>query len=132
MNKPLVKQIYAKNASLYKDLRKFDTVNKMTQRIIKLQNTIKAIPKIEQTKRNRKYRKMALEYQMVHFKREIYREEGVPQVSLIKYILQKTSTTTTNVGGTPEEEKIKKEQHLLPILNLMLIDKSDDELQAMI
>lgn len=134
LNNPLVRQLYRKNAGLYTDLRKLNTVKRMSNRLIKLQSCINLIPGEQRRKNNKEYRRKSLQKQVVHFKREIYRENRSPHMMLIRHLLQKTdfamgSSTTTESMAEQEE---KKEQHILPILNLMLIGKNDAELQSMI
>lgn len=136
LNNPLVRQLYRKNAGLYTDLRKLNTVKRMSNRLIKLQSSINLIPGDQRKKNNKEYRRKSLQKQVVHFKREIYRENRSPHMMLIRHLLQKTDLTMgSSSSSTTEsmaEQEEKKEQHILPILNLMLIDKNNDELQSMI
>ena len=131
MNNPLVEQLYDLKKANYSDIRHLHTVKSMDRRLEQLARLILKIPKEKRVYTNKKYKRFMLERRLLGMKRALYEDKG-DVMGLTRWMIQLSDRHTWEEKESIERRETAKKQHILPLLNLLLIKKSDDELRQLI
>jgi len=131
MNNPLVEQIYDKQPDLYKDLRPFHSVVRLQKRRDQVRRLMAKIPKEKRICSNRTYWKLATESRLLGYKEAIYVDKG-PVMTVTRWKLQLIDKPSFVEKEGPSTKASMKKQHTLPLLNLIHIKDTDEELRAIL
>jgi len=132
MNNPLIEQIYDKRKDNYKDIRHLRTekaINKRLDEIGRLINKIPASKRVMTS--NKRYKCLMLEKRLLTYKKAIYTDKG-PVMALIRWELQLTDKQWWQEKESEQEREAGKKEHILPLLNLLLIKQTDDQLRQIL
>lgn len=131
MNNPLVSQIYELRKDNYKDIRHLHTENAMTKRLATINQLISKIPPSQRVPANLKYKKLRIESRMILWKRVVYTTKD-PCMTFTRFQMQLTDKHSYDGPESIQVKEAHKREQIVPLLNLELIKKSDDELRQII
>lgn len=132
MNNPLVEQIYDKKRENYKDIRHLHTVNAMTKRLDEIKRLITKIPESKRVIRtNKKYKLLVWEQRLLTYKKAIYVDGGA-LMAMTRFMLQTSDKYSWEGKEDVRVREVAKKNHILPLLNLILIKQTDDQLRQIL
>ncbi len=129
LNNPLIDEIYELRKQYYVDIRHINTINAMTKRINTIEGMMRSIPEASRNTRNLRYRRLYCERRFLLWKKVIYASSSTSVMFFEKFELQ---LSQKSVGETAEQKESLKKSHLLPLLNLELLEKTDEQLREII
>lgn len=127
LDNPLVDEIYDKRPDNYKDIRHLYTVNAINRRLASIKTMISKIPQSKRVSSNKKYKNLYLESRLLLWKRAVYTTKD-PVVCLTKWTLELTDKRYGNDG----DQAALKREHTLPLLQMHMHDKTDDQLREIL
>ena len=130
MDNPLIDEIYDRRANNYKDIRYLYTKNAMDKRLATIKALIAVIPSSQRKPSNLKYKKLILESRLLQWKKHLYADK-TPCMTLVRWQLELTDKRY-GVDDRIEDNATLKRQHLLPLLQMDLSRKSDDQLREIL
>lgn len=134
MNNPLIEQIYDRKKESYKDIRHLHTEKTMTRRLDEIHRLINKIPVEKRViATNKKYKLLVWEQRLLTFKKAIYLDKGAV-MAMTRFTLQASDRYSWEGRADTNSirEAASKKAHILPLLNLVLIKKTDDELRQIL
>lgn len=124
----MIEQIYDRRADQYRDIRSIHTEKAMTKRIEEIKKFQLKIPERERNEFNLRYKKLSLELGLLSVKRQLYTRKE-PALTLWLVQLSDKHYYDSDDG---QDKAVLKKGHILPLLTLVLSNKSDDDLRIIL
>lgn len=130
LNNSLIDEIYDRRADNYKDIRHLYTKNAMDKRLDRIKTLVATIPPSQRKASNLKYKKLILESRLLQWKRHLYTDK-TPSMTLFRWQLELTDKRY-GLNDPREDNAARKREHLLPLLQMELYQKTDDQLREIL
>ena len=132
VRKELIEQIYEKRKDIYPDIRRFNTVPAIKNRIDAIDVLMVAIP-IENRSRPL-YKKLFMEKQLLRFKGAVYTySRQLPgNIDNTRLVLELTDKSWCTGTETTKKETVNKMKHITLLLHFIFIHRSNEQLQSLI
>jgi hypothetical protein len=132
----LARYYVAKAADIY-DLRRLKTRQATARRLAELKRKALAVPAGKRNQTNAAYRRVWLNHKLLATKSLLCGYQGAPPPTIAPYVALKRFQLEASEKyewerETAEERAAAKAGHTLPLLEVMFLDKSDDQLRAIV